>query len=304
LIAINARLPTPLFHRGTRFPVGQQEEAPMIKDLLLILTDDAKRPAALDYAASVAAAFDAHLAGAAIVNDLFIPGTVFDAPAAALMAEFHQQSKAAAERAVAQFEEKCRRDSVKAESFTLDAQMSGPGEVLSNVARGYDLTILPQSAPNAERDGSLLAEAVLFGSGRPVLFVPYIQTKPFKAGRVVVAWDGSAVAARAVADAMPFLMRATTVDIVTVTPDAKAPAGPGAGIARHLARHGLGNVDVRTIVADNVTVTERLLADAANRETDLLVMGGYGHSRLRQFVLGGVTREILASTSVPTLLSH
>lgn len=275
----------------------------MIKDLLLVL-DENERPVALDYAASLASACGAHLAGAAIVHDLIVPGTMFDVAAAGLLAEFRQQSEAAAAKAIARFEEKCRRDGIAAESFTLDARLSSAGDVLGRTARRYDLTIVPQSPPDSDRDSDTLAEAVLFNSGRPVLLVPYAYNKPFKADRVYLAWDGSAPAARSLAQAMPFLARAKAVEIVTVTPDAKTPGVPGTGIARHLARHGIDNVEVRNVVADNVAVGTKLLADAADRNADLVVMGGYGHSRLRQFVLGGVTREVLASTAVPALMAH
>jgi nucleotide-binding universal stress UspA family protein len=121
---------------------------------------------------------------------------------------------------------------------------------------------------------------------------------------VMVCWDGSRSAARAVGDALPFLLRAEKVEVVLVASEpGKSDEIPGADIAHHLARHGL-KVELKRIVAVDVDVTNTLLSHAADVGSDLLVMGGYGHSRLREFVLGGVTRGILASMTLPTLMSH
>jgi nucleotide-binding universal stress UspA family protein len=120
----------------------------------------------------------------------------------------------------------------------------------------------------------------------------------------MACWDGSRNAARALNDAMPFLRRAKAIDVITVGGEKnKADAIQGADIAQHLARHGL-NVELRNIAAGDVDVPNLILSDAADHDTDLIVMGGYGHSRLREFVLGGATRGILSSMTVPTLMSH
>ncbi len=125
-----------------------------------------------------------------------------------------------------------------------------------------------------------------------------------KLDRVMVCWDGSRNAARAINDAMPFLSRAKAVDVVTIdTKEDKTGEIKGVDIAQHLARHGL-NVELRRINAGDVDVANVILSDAADRDADFIVMGGYGHSRLREFVLGGATRGILSSMTVPTLMSH
>jgi nucleotide-binding universal stress UspA family protein len=120
----------------------------------------------------------------------------------------------------------------------------------------------------------------------------------------MVCWDGSHNSARAAADAMPFLVRAKVVEVVIVTGErGKSEELPGADIAKHLARHGL-NVEINRIVASDKDVANTILSHAADADADFIVMGGYGHSRLREFILGGTTREILASMTVPTLMSH
>ena len=137
-------------------------------------------------------------------------------------------------------------------------------------------------------------EAALFESGRPVLIVPYIQKAGLKLDRAMVCWDGSRNAARAIADALPLLARAKAVEVVIVTGEpGKERRDRGADIAHHLARHGL-KVEVERLVAGDIDIASTILSRAADLGADLIVMGGYGHSRLREFVLGGATRGILS----------
>jgi nucleotide-binding universal stress UspA family protein len=134
--------------------------------------------------------------------------------------------------------------------------------------------------------------------------VPYIQKTGLKLGTVVVCWDGSRSAARAAADAMPFLTRADAIEVLIVAGErGKGDEIPGADVGHHLARHGL-KVDVKRIVATDSDVANTILSYVADASADLIVMGGYGHSRLREFILGGVTRGILEAMTVPTLMSH
>jgi nucleotide-binding universal stress UspA family protein len=150
----------------------------------------------------------------------------------------------------------------------------------------------------------LLIEAALFESGRPMVIVPYIQKEALKLDRVLVCWDGSRNAARAIADSLPFLTQGRKVEIIIVASDSgKADELPGADLGEHLARHGL-NVEVKRLVAADVDVTNVILSYAADCAADFIVMGGYGHSRLREFVLGGATRGILQSMTIPVLMAH
>ena len=136
------------------------------------------------------------------------------------------------------------------------------------------------------------------------MVVPYSHRAGLKLDRIMVCWDGSRHAARAIADAMPFLLRAKSLDVVVVAGEpGKSDEIAGADIAQHLARHGL-NVELRRLVSRDMDVANTLLSHAADWDADLMVMGGYGHSRLREFLLGGVTRGILASMTVPVLMSH
>jgi nucleotide-binding universal stress UspA family protein len=276
----------------------------MIKDIVLALDVGSPRDAARDYAISVAATFDAHLAAISFDYAPILPpmDTVSALPSDILDAEREANRKAASD-AIARFEEAVRLAAVSAESRMVEASVSGATKVLGTIARTFDLSVVGQAEPKSMRD-DLMIEGALFDSGRPVLVVPYIQRAGLKLDRVMVCWDGGRNAARAINDAMPFLSRAKAVDVVTITAG-KDRSGEikGVDIAQHLARHGL-RVELRRINVGDVDVANVILSDAADRDADFIVMGGYGHSRLREFVLGGATRGILSSMTVPTLMSH
>jgi nucleotide-binding universal stress UspA family protein len=137
-----------------------------------------------------------------------------------------------------------------------------------------------------------------------MIVVPYIHKAPFKLDRVMVCWDGSRPATRAIADAMPLLKRAGNIEVVMITNErSKQGEIEGADMGQHLARHGL-KVEVNRITRDNLDVANVLLSHLADSDANFIVMGGYGHSRLREFVLGGVTRTVLHSMTAPALMSH
>ncbi|MBN4098307.1 MULTISPECIES: universal stress protein [unclassified Methylobacterium] len=168
-------------------------------------------------------------------------------------------------------------------------------------ARLADLTILDAETREVDLDRDLI-DGVLFGSGRPLIVVP-ARRPTFGARRVVVAWDGSAQAARAANDAMPFLRAAEAVEIVSVVGEKDLSASAaGAEFAPHLARHGVNvSVNVLPVVDD---VAETLRTQLGLFRADMLVMGAYRHSRLKQWFLGGVTQSLLARSSIPLFLAH
>jgi len=275
----------------------------MIKDIIVNLTVGRPRDIAGDYAISVATAFEAHLSAVAFANEPAVDTFLFPEAAASVIGAFRAESKAEADRAKGAFDETARRAGITTDSMVIAATASGAAEKLGELARDYDLSIVAQSQPDGDVAESLAIEGALFGSGRPVLVVPYIQSSGLKTDRVMVCWDGSRNAARAIGDAMPFLRRAGAVDVVTVEGKERRNELAGARIAAHLARHGL-KVELKPIVAPDVDVASAILSFAADTSADLIVMGGYGHTRLREFVLGGATRGILGAMTVPTLMAH
>ena len=169
-------------------------------------------------------------------------------------------------------------------------------------ARLHDLTVV-DAEPEALALDRGLFDALLMDSGRPLLVVSPGQDV-FRAQRVILAWDGSGRAARAAADALPFLRAAEVVEVVAVMGEKDLPTTvTGADIAPHLTRHGV-NVTVQTLPALNGDVAETLRNYATLTQADMIVMGGYVHSRLRELVFGGVTQSLLKESPVALFLSY
>ena len=275
----------------------------MIKDIIVNLGLGPSDPAG-NYAVSVAEALDCHILGVAFVYEPVVPTSVMGAVPVdfieAQRAEGHKMAKAA----VARFEQAAKRAGLSTETRILSASVTGAAARLGHMARRFDLAVVGQPERNKTMPEEVLVEAALFESGRPVIVVPYIQKAGIKFGHVMVCWDGSRAAARAIADAMPLLQKAKQVDVVIVASDrGKSDEIPGADIGQHLARHGL-KVEVKRLTSPHIDVASTVLSYAADSSTDFIVMGGYGHSRLREFVLGGATRGMLSAMTVPTLMSH
>jgi nucleotide-binding universal stress UspA family protein len=178
--------------------------------------------------------------------------------------------------------------------------------VVIDHGRSADLIIVGQTDPDWEASPLVdIAEHVALGSGRPVLVVPYVGRYPEIGRNVVIAWKAVRESARAVFDALPILKQAEQVQILEI--DEGGPRRHGASadtsIAAALARHGVKSA-VRTSVAVDISVGDEILSRLADMSADLLVMGAYGHSRMRELVFGGVTRHIAGHMTVPTLFSH
>ncbi len=272
-----------------------------IKDLLFLLDPEGDTQPAAPFATAFADQLGAHLTAAGVVYEMLVPsGFTGDYPAD-IMAAISDQSRA---RNAAAFEAMCKAGpaSLRTELVEID---SIPGEAryeLACLARHFDMTIMSQPRERSGED-SLMAEAALFESGRPVLFVPRVQTRAPKFNKIVVAWDGSRTSARALADAQSLLEKAGAIDVISIAdPRLGYKELPGFNITRHLSRHGV-NAELKRLPMSG-DIGETLLSYAADANADLLVMGAYGHSRLREFVLGGTTRTMLQSMTLPVLMSH
>jgi nucleotide-binding universal stress UspA family protein len=275
----------------------------MIKDIVVNLGLGERDPAG-DFAISIAEALEAHVLGVAIAYEPIIPGTVMGGIPPEFIESQRAESEKKARAAIARFEERAKRAGVSAESRILTASVSGAADQLGRIGRRFDLVVVGQPERERATPDDVLDEGVLFDSGRPVIFVPFIQKAGLKLDRVMLCWDGSRAATRAIADAMPLLQKAKQVEIVIVASGRpKSDEVPGADLGQHLARHGL-KVDVKRITSPDIDVPSTILSYAADSSADMIVMGGYGHSRLREFVLGGVTRGIFESMTVPVLMSH
>jgi nucleotide-binding universal stress UspA family protein len=274
----------------------------MIKDLLVNLSVGVDKDAAADYAIDLAAHCEAHLAGAAFVYDPVLPVTMMAPIPVDFIEEQRAENERAASDAIARFDRAAGLAQISTETHVLTSSVGGAADLFSRMARRFDLAVVRQAEPGRGAD-DLVAEAALFQSGRPVIVVPYIHTGGCSFERIMVCWDGGRTAARAIGDALPLLVRAKEVEVVLVMgEEGKREEIAGANMGRHLARHA-SKVEVKRIVAEGA-VHDTLLSYAADISADFIVMGAYGHSRLREFILGGATRGMLESMTVPCLMSH
>jgi nucleotide-binding universal stress UspA family protein len=274
-----------------------------LKDILVVVASDPACATRLDVAGDLAAAFEAHLTGLFVMILPVVPGHIaVEIPAAVydLPRRRGQERAAEAER---RFRAHADRLGLAHEWRALEGDLI---DITRLHARYVDLTIVGQGTDLADAppDLAVLPEELALGVGRPVLVVPRYGTFPTVGERVLVAWNGSREATRAVNDALPILKRARKVTLLTMNPvEAAVPRAPGADIALHLARHQV-TAEAAATRATDIEVGDVLLSYAADIGADLIVMGAYGHSRLREMVLGGATRHVLQHMTVPVLLSH
>ncbi len=275
----------------------------MIKDIVVNLGLGALDPAG-DYAVSLGELFEAHILGIAVSYEPVIPGTVMGGIPPEIIESQRSESDKKASVAVARFERSAKLAGISAETRTISTSIAGAADEIGRIGRRFDLMVVGQPERQKSLPDEVVDEGVLFESGRPVIFVPFIHKGGVKLDRIMVCWDGSRAASRAIADAMPLLKKAKQVEIVIISDKpGRTDEVSGADLGQHLARHGL-NVEVKRITSPDIDVPSTILSYAADSSADMIVMGGYGHSRLREFILGGATRGLLESMTVPVLMSH
>ncbi len=187
--------------------------------------------------------------------------------------------------------------------FSWISDEGDPASVISDYAGCHDLVIVSQFDPEQRETYSReLPDRIAFESGRPVMVIPYSGVGEKIGEHALIAWNGSREATRAIHDALPFLEKASRVEIVSINASKDLDL-PSADIATHLSRHGI-DVETRKIEAKGHDVGGALTNLAEESDADLIVMGAYGHSRFRELILGGVTRHVLESMPVPVLMTH
>ena len=274
-----------------------------IRDISVIVDMGGNRPAAVA-AAELARRFDAHLTGIALAYDPVVPGYAVAPVPADFMIQAREQALEEAKAAAAGFKVIVDRAGVPAETRIVDVLAGGGLDGLVTELHFSDLVVIGQDDPDRpEPMRDAVIEGVLFHAGLPVLLVPRSGAPDITLKRVIVAWDGSTTAAKAVRAALPFLELAEAVEIVIVDGGQTEDGEPGADVAGHLARHGI-KVAVRTVVNTAGDVAAMLRQAALETGADIIVMGGYGHSRLREWVFGGVTRSMLDNMTVPVLMAR
>jgi nucleotide-binding universal stress UspA family protein len=273
------------------------------KDILVALPSypEPTPVSVVDSAVSVAAALGAHLAALSCETHVQIPGhflagSLVNIPG--IIGGETAKSRKNAQDLLAAFDTAAERAGVARETIFQKCSTIEFPDMLVDYARLRDLTIVP--VPEQR-----YAEAVIFGSGKPTIVLPEVRpSRPFELGTVALAWDFSRTAARAVADALPILERAKKVRVVTIVNDKVMGTKHSAEeLAKNLSRHGI-DVVLDKIDANGRPTGEVLESYALSYTIDLLVMGAYGHSRLREFILGGATKRLLSKPPLPILFSH
>jgi nucleotide-binding universal stress UspA family protein len=274
-----------------------------MKDLLVYIPPVTQHPRVLEYATSLASTLGAHLDGASFT---IIPELA--AHYANLPPEFyrtvHKKSVLESENARRRFVEYAEHAGVQHSVRTFETFADDADDTLALTAQAYDLAIVPQTDRDATAFFSPCFDNIMLMTGRPTLFVPSIHRGPASVEKVLLCWNGDRSAARAAGDGLPLMKHAKTVDVLQIEPvDAGSPRCHAAEMLRHLQRHGI-TASQHVFTRDKPDVGAAILSFAADCGSTLIVMGGYGHSRAREMLFGGVTRELLTSMTVPVLMSH
>lgn len=272
-----------------------------VKDILVALSPRSESDRGREYALSMASQFGARLTGVIYAVEPPRSFSMYAEFTSELIERHVIEEKKAAQTARERFVAAAAKAGVANEFHSASGLLGGATADFVNRLRTADLAVLAQHDGAMEHVGDVFFESALFHSGRPVIVVPNGQSSAFSVNRVLIAWDGSAHAARAVASAMPLLPNAGDVTVLTVAEAGKPKDLRGSELVKNLRLHGVNAAHSERASADPA---ETILDEAKTFGATLTVMGGYGHSRLREFILGGVTRSVLKSMPSPVLMAH
>ena len=270
-----------------------------LKDILVHMDDSKGCAARLDAALELALIHSAHVTGLYVIPSYTTPPLVEYQMGPELL-KLEQDNRDRANTAKQGFLNTLEKTGLSGEWHTLKDE---PLNALNQHGRHVDLIIVGQEEETGLDPVSTgLAGRLVLEVGRPVLVLPYIQTSKVIGRRVLLAWNGSREAVRAINDAIPLLIGAKEVQVLAISsPNAKRVSC--SEICVHLARHDI-TAEVAHLDIDDLSVGDGLLSRAADTGVDLIVMGAYGHTRFRELVLGGATRHLLRHMTVPVLMSH
>jgi nucleotide-binding universal stress UspA family protein len=276
------------------------------KNLLVYLDQGASNKERVNTAIAIAKVHESQLTGV-VVNAL---------PASSILQKLGfgkgealmQQQRIEAEEIIEHFKQIAEQEGVQADTRIIECVEGRAAEKLARMARIFDLSIMRQANPDKPNASfiSELSEEVMLSSGRPVFFIPYVGAHNIPCRRGLLAWDGSKAAARAVHDALPLLKMMEKVIILIVDADKiehYADSQPGEELSRHLSLHGVNN-EIRRLAKAEVSTSTIILNELSDSGADILIMGGYGTPKLREIMLGGVTRTLFECMTVPVFMSH
>lgn len=269
--------------------------------LALMPTDSAAPPPLLRATLGIAETNKAHLSVVVGAHVMDVGVILPYAPAIGYLTDENKRRASCAQSLADAAVQATATRGISASSHLVTGPFDDMAAAFVRHGRLHDLIISPTPKGEEVFQGSL-ASALLFETGRPVLFIPEAFSAPFDARRIVVAWDGGRQAARAVGDATPFIEKADTVSIVCATGDKDLSNVAGSELAARLAHHGPQTTVIDLPVRDHAG--ETLLDYARGSRAGLIVMGGFARSRWRELILGGVTSHMLSASDIPVLMSH
>jgi len=275
-------------------------------DILVFLDDGESNDSRIETAISLARAHDAHLVG--VSYNIDVPRHI-----ASLIPGFSTEKQREASKIIAQnladdFIKAAKEAGVSAEATVMKCRESTAPAKLAAYARNFDISVMRQVSENTDQSNfeRAVSEEVLFSSGRPVLYIPYIGSQSVTPKKALIAWDGSRAATRAIHDAMPLLKKVDNVVLLTVDSDpaqVKKKTRRANAMLDHLKRHGIAS-EVQFASSQNLDVATTVLNSLVDTGSDLLIMGGYGSSKLREYILGGVTKTIFSNMTTPVCMSN
>jgi nucleotide-binding universal stress UspA family protein len=278
-----------------------------IKTILVYLPSEKNAAVILDQALKVASARNAHIIGLHLIPDLPIYGEFPAEVSEEVIERLEKVGRDAATAAKRVYEDMMKASSVTHEWRSFTASYALGADLIAQHGHSADLIICGKTSEDVPDAWSGFAETAIMRSGRPVLIVPNTRPVPKQIGNhAVIAWNDTREAARAVFDAVDLMRAAATVRAITfIEKETQRPAAEahGENLIASLSRHGI-HATLEVSFASSTVTGEAILSTLLDEGCDLLVMGAYSHSRFREMIFGGVSRDILRETWVPTLVSH
>lgn len=276
------------------------------KTLLTVITDPAIAKPALDRAIAIARTENAHLDVLCIGVDRTQTGYYYAGASAVFQQEVIEKAKEEATAAEAYANRKVANEGIPFAVEKSVAQLAGLGRLVAHRARFSDLVVLPRPyGKGCGLEQETIVESALFEGQVPSLVVPPKTKANVEAKRIIIAWNESTEAMAAVRAALPALIAADSVNITVIDPPQHGPdrSDPGGALSQMLVRHGV-KVEITVLAKTMPRVSDVLLRHARDMNADMIVMGAYGHSRFREAILGGATRNMLENTKIPVLMAH